>query len=502
MDAIPIGVYLSTSKHQKEKNVFGRRRLLSLAVAALATVGTASLAAPRKRRKSAGMTKFFPTRESLNSHTLPAWFDDAKFGIFIHWGLYSVPAFAPFGPNPNPSAPDMMRSNPYAEWYENTLKFPESETAAYHRKTYDDAPYSDFRKGFEAGAATFAAQEWADIFRESGARYVTLVTKHHDGYLLWPSKHKNPHRPDWQSKTDIVGQMAKATRAAGLRFGTYYSGGLDWTFNPARVDNGGAMIRSMPTDDAYDRYCLDHYFDLIERYKPDYLWNDIGYPTTASMLKLIAHFYNGNADGVVNDRWIGAREFLSGTAEEQAVRFKRLLSYFKQHRIAPPDHYDVITPEYSPDAKLLEKKWETTRGIGFSFGYNQRETDAQLMSAQAIIHLLINCVANGGNLLLNVGPRGDGTLCPMQVKRLRAVGAWLRVNGEAIYATKPWRIAQAETKDGRQVRFTAKGNSVYALVLDGLDAPLDLSGIEGLSGKVGTSLGTASEFARVWRYQG
>jgi alpha-L-fucosidase len=447
------------------------------------------------------MVHFDPTIESLERHALPTWFEDAKFGIFIHWGLYSVPAFAPFGPNQNPGAPDMMRENPYSEWYENTLKFPDSETTQYHRENYGDASYADFRVAFESGAAAFSAQKWAEVFRDSGARYVTLVTKHHDGYLLWPSKHNNPYREDWQSKIDIVGQIANATRDAGMRFGAYYSGGLDWTFNPTRVDNIKSMIETIPRDDAYDQYCFDHYYDLIERYQPDYLWNDIGYPTTASMLQLFAHFYNSNPEGLVNDRWLAAREFFSGTAEDVGERLRTLFSYFKQHRLPPPQHYDVITPEYSPSNTVLDKKWETTRGIGFSFAHNRMESDAQLMSAQAIIHLLINCVAKGGNLLLNVGPRSDGTLCPMQVDRLRKVGVWLRNNGEAIYGTRVWHTQDATTTDGRAACFTQKNDAVYALVLDGSELHPDFDGIAELAGKTGVLIKGESEIARVWQYQ-
>jgi alpha-L-fucosidase len=410
---------------------------------------------------------YSPTIESLATHQLPSWFDDAKFGIFIHWGLYSIPAFAPLGPNLDPMASDMMRSNRYAEWYENTLKFGDSETASFHRARYGNAPYSNFAAPFEAAAAALPVADWATVFRASGARYVTLVTKHHDGYLLWPSRHPNPHRRNWQSCTDVIANVASAVRAAELRFGAYYSGGLDWTFNPDRVDNLPAMFASMPPDDAYDRYCRDHYLELIERYQPDYLWNDIGYPTEASMFEVCAAHYNANPDGLVNDRWLAARDLLKGSDDDRSTRMKAMFGYLRQHRVPPPAHYDVITPEYSPKAAAFEKKWEATRGIGSSFGYNRQEADADLMSADAILQQLVDCVAHGGNLLLNIGPRGDGTLCPMQVNRLQEVGAWLAINGQAIYGTRPWTVKAARAADGRDVRFTARGSHVYAIVLDG-----------------------------------
>ncbi len=439
---------------------------------------------------------FTPDAASLNTHRLPRWFDDAKLGIFVHWGLYSVPAFAPFGPNAQPAAPDMMRYSPYAEWYANTMQFPESETAAYHRATYGDAPYDSFVAPFEAAAARTDYADWARVFARSGARYVTLVTKHHDGFSLWPSGVPHPSRANWHSRTDIVGRVARAVRDEGMRFGAYYSGGLDWSISPGRVDNGGAMMRSMPSTDAYDAYVAAQYRELMARTAPDYLWNDIGYPTQASAFQLMADFYNGNPDGVVNDRWQPARETFAGTPDEIRARLMAFRAAMAQHRPPPPAHYDVITPEYAQDLQPLEKKWEATRGIGFSFGYNARETDASLLSPSALVHLLVDCVAHGGNLLLNVGPRGDGTLCPMQVTRLDALGDFLRGNGEAIYGTRPWRIASATSSDGRQVRFTSRGRRSYAIVLDGGETwpqlPADLP-------QRARPIGPAGGLARAWR---
>jgi alpha-L-fucosidase len=166
----------------------------------------------------------------------------------------------------------------------------------------------------------------------------------------------------------------------------------------------------------------------------------------------------------------------------------------------PPGHCDVITPEYADGAQHFDQKWETTRGIGFSFGYNARETEPHLLSAQAIIHFLIKTVAQGGNLLLNIGPRGDGSLCPLQVERLRAVGAWLETHGEAIYGTQPWKIMQNCIRNDRQIYFTANDQAVYALVLDGSDKPISLGDIPALAGQSGVRIGHPGSFAQVFQY--
>src|SRR6185295_16325156 len=149
---------------------------------------------------------------------------------------------------------DMNKYLPYAEWYENAMRLPGSATEAHHRAHYGEAPYASFRPTFDDAARKFDAAAWADLFKQSGARYVVFVTKHHDGYCLWPTAVENPWRPGWRTKRDFVGELAKAVRDRGMRFGLYYSGGLDWTARPEPIANLGDMFACVPTESQYADY--------------------------------------------------------------------------------------------------------------------------------------------------------------------------------------------------------------------------------------------------------
>jgi alpha-L-fucosidase len=406
---------------------------------------------------------FTATRESLATHALPAWFDEAKFGIMIHWGIFTVPAWAETVLDPADwladltkllAPPDYGREwfthIPYSEWYPNTILIDGSPAQAHHRATYGAAfAYEEFRPAFDAAAAAWSAAPWADLFRDAGARYVVLVTKHHDGYALWPTAVPHPRRPGWHATRDFVGELTAAVRARCMRMGLYYSGGLDWSAQPGPITNTLDLVWVRPPGPEYVAYADGQWRELIARYRPAVLWNDIGYPPDGDELALFADCYNAIPDGVVNDRF----GLLPGLT-----------------------HQDYVTPEFSVVRDISAQKFETVRGMGHGFGYNRNETEYD--SAAALIHLLVDVVSRNGNLLLNVGPHADGTIPPAQVERLRAIGRWLDVNGEAIYATRPWARAEGRTADGTPVRFTARDETVYAVVL----GPLAAGGTLGLSG--------------------
>jgi alpha-L-fucosidase len=261
-----------------------------------------------------------PTFESLRQHPVPAWFNDAKLGIFVHWGAYSVPGWAvrsegsQFEQAAAKGWEYAFAHNPYAEWYLNTLSIDGSPTATYHAATFGEGfSYDGFSPIFNSAMRGWDPAAWAALFAAAGARYVVPGTKHHDGFLMWPSRHPNPFKQDWHAERDLIGELATAVRAHGMRYGLYYSGGLDWTFQGLPIRNLPEMFAAIPQRDDYVRYVDAHWRELIERYEPAVLWNDIGYPGAAHSEQLFADYYNRAPDGLVNNRF-DMRGTIKGTA--------------------------------------------------------------------------------------------------------------------------------------------------------------------------------------------
>ena len=389
-----------------------------------------------------------PTFESLSQHQVPAWYRDAKFGLFSHWTVGSVPSFAPVGKDPFTLAREegeekAFSHTPYAEWYWNSVNIPGSPAAEHHRRVWGDCDYSVFVERFLEAAKGWDARRWQDLMARSGARYVVAVTKHHDGVLLWPSDVPNPHRgPEWSSERDLVGDCAVAARSAGLRFGVYYSGGIDWTFQGLGISNWRSLFAAIPQDDLYHEYADAHWRELIARYQPDVLWNDIGYPGFgAGAAPVIADFYNGNPEGVVNDRF-DVLGVMGGTA-----------------------HADFRTPEYTTESGDPTKMFEVCRGIGTSFGYTESEGEHSYLPIPELIRMFVDIVADGGNLLLNFGAMPGGEIPWAQQMRILAMGQWLSVNGPAIYASRVFEQSRLKTDEGFDVRLTrGSDGAVYAIV--------------------------------------
>ena len=440
--------------------------------------------------------KFEPTKESIQSHEVPQWYKDAKFGIFIHWGLFSIPGWAP-GMEAGESIANMsgmdlghqMKYHPYAEWYLNSSRIEGSPTQEYHQKTYGkDFNYFDFYKEFQKESDKMDPQAWASFFEQAGAKYVVLVTKHHDGYTLWPSRHKNPMMPDYQSRRDLVGELTDAVRAHNMKMGLYYSGIFDWTFKKQPMDSIENWVDHYVASDEYARYSEAQTRELIERYHPSILWNDMGYPAQADLPSLFADYLNTVEDGVIDNRWMQVSE-----KDRQAYSAEIRQALAEGKGIPAPSEYgDYVTPEYAKELTYSPQKWELCRGIGVSFGYNKNENPANFMTAKDIIWCLIDVTSKNGNLLLNVGPMPDGTIQPEQMRPLLETGAWLQQNGEAIYGTTCRPDKQTDrTTDGKEVRYTCKGDTLYAIVMD--ENPGQTVSIPGLSvpeGKTVKLLGT------------
>ena len=352
-----------------------------------------------------------PSWETLRARPDPAWFRDAKLGIFIHWGVYSVPSYG--------------EPEQYGEWFIRGLAVGDTLRSRVMSEWYgEDATYYDLAPLFRA--ELFDAGEWADLFRRAGARYVVLVSKHHDGYTMWPSA----YAPGWNSVDvgpgrDVVGELTDAVRDAGLRMGLYYSLS-EWTHPLHRwyvdpPEEIGAYV---------EQHMIPQLKELISAYRPVVLFSDGEWLNSAEQWRareLIDWYFDTvGPDAIVNDRWGGGSEI------------------------------GFITPEYSAGIEETTRPWAEVRGLGRSFGLNRNEALDAYMTPAALVRFFVGAVAAGGGMILNVGPAADGQIPLLQQERLRQLGQWLEVNGEAIYGSRPW----TRTGEWRDVTLTRIDSTV------------------------------------------
>lgn len=366
--------------------------------------------------------RFTPDWESLDARPLPSWYDEAKLGIFIHWGVFSVPGFG----------------SEWFWWHWQGQQPPDQSCVNYMTKNYPPGfSYPEFAPQFHA--QFFDPEEWADIFKASGAKYVVLTAKHHEGFTNWAS----PNSWNWNSvdtgpKRDLVGDLGDAVRKRSLHYGLYNSL-YEW-FHPLYLYD---KKNGFKTQEFVMRKLLPEIYNMVVRYRPELIWSDGDWEapdTYWNSTELLAWLYNDSPVKhtiVTNDRW-GA-----GCACKHGG-------------------YYNCEDKYTP-GKLPEHKWEKCTSVDtLSWGYRRNMKMKELMDLPTIIKDLVQTVALGGNYLLNVGPTPDGMIPAVFEERLRSVGAWLEINGEAIYASKPWR-AQTENSTV-PIWYTSKETTVYVFI--------------------------------------
>ena len=375
---------------------------------------------------------FVPTWDSIKSnYSVPDWLRDAKFGIMMHWGIYSVPAHG-------------------SEWYEKHM-YGNPAMTRWHTEHFgppDKFGYKDFIPMFTC--SNWDPNAWAKLFHQAGARYVVLTAEHHDGFALWDSA-VNP----WNSVAlgphrDLVGDLAKAVRKRGLKFGVSNHGMEHFTFiqpTPGLKTDlydpkwAGFYDVADRTPAACGRF-LENWVaqneELIDKYQPDILWFDNAVNLRRLdplKLKVAAYYYNRAT------HW-GKQVSLS--TKDDAYLYGSFKDYERASRMP---------------GQITDFPWEVDQPVLYRFGYTK---DSSIASADGCIRVLVDATSRNGSLLLNISPRADGTIPRRQQNLLRHIGDWLHLNGEAIYATRPWK--QSGEGDGRDgIRFTTKGSALYAI---------------------------------------
>jgi alpha-L-fucosidase len=448
--------------------------------------------------------------DSLSAYRIPVWFRDAKFGIFIHWGVYSVPAFG-------------------SEWYPRNM-YQEGSAAYKHQvETYGPESkfgYKDFIPMFRA--EHFDAGAWVDLFAQAGARYIVPVAEHCDGFPMYDSGLTDWDAAKMGPKRDVVGELEAATRKRGLHFGVsshraehwwWYHSGMKFDsdvrdpryagiYGPAepmalpgdddsKEPDPEHLERWLPPDKAFLDDWLARSTELADKYHPDFMYFDwwIGQPAFRPYLKRFAAYYYNAA----------------------AQRKQGVVLTYKEH--AFPENAAVLDIERAKLDALRLLPWQTDTSVSIhSWGYVNND---EYRDAKSLIDELADVVSKNGNLLLNVGPKSDGTI-PGQVRAvLLQMGAWLSTNGEAIYGSRPWLVygegptkvtSSAMNSDKQEftpadIRFTTHNGALYAIAL-GWPAGGELrvhtlwKGNPYLSGPVCSVqlLGSAGNLA--WRQQG
>ncbi|MCP4611046.1 MAG: alpha-L-fucosidase [Planctomycetes bacterium] len=395
---------------------------------------------------------------SLKSHPIPQWFDDAKFGIFIHWGAYSVMGYRRNGRGYAEHTPKELYRNP--DHYYEYLK----ETFGAHPPEFG---YKDIIPMFKA--ENWNPNRWAELFQKAGARYVVLTAEHHDGYAMWDSDLTQWCATKIGPKRDLVGELGKAVRKRGMKYAPSYHRERHTGFfalekyaiksppHPdiieeiARMSEAAELYGPFEYSDAFIKDYVARWKEIEKKYRPDFMWIDdipIFYkipphPQTKkfrnAFVYMIADYFNA-AEGWGKEVYLNNKGANLNWPEGPGCREKDNL---KMETIGP--------------------KWENPATLGTSYGYMKAEEERDAYKHPTeLIHLLCDIVSKNGNLLLNIGPRGDGTIPEGMQQRLLSMGKWLKVNGEAIYGTRPWVTFKQDKPD---LRFTTKRNALYAIAL-------------------------------------
>ncbi|XP_071815084.1 alpha-L-fucosidase-like isoform X2 [Apostichopus japonicus] len=364
-----------------------------------------------------------PNWESIDSRPIPGWYDEAKFGIFMHWGVYSVPAFK-------------------NEWFWYKWKTGNPDYVNFMKENYPPHfQYPDFAPKFTA--EMFDANHFADVLQASGAQYVVLTSKHHEGFTNYASNFSwNWNSVDLGPNRDLVGEMAEAVRSrTDIKFGLYYSL-FEW-FHPLYLKDAA---NNFSTQDYMKMVMKPQLHEIVNKYKPHLIWSDGDWmcpDTYWESTDFLAWLFNESPVKdyiVVNDRWGGNN-----------IRCQHGGYYTCQDRFNP--------------GVLQKHKWENAMTIDkTSWGYRRDTKYSDFLTMDEITQTLAETISCGGNMLMNFGPTHDGRIIPIFEERLRQIGAWLKVNGEGIYASHPWTSQNDTFTPG--VWYTTKNTSVYAIVLD------------------------------------